>query len=499
MIKTKQSSSLNPWEALFSSATRPQAVDDVSASGSSEKDGAQTQTDGAPVGYTITPTPETASGGYTILLQHSMTAKSQRQWALSATMAMTTEQQSRMSGGSMPSNKLLQSSMANMSLKSSQNIANARRAFQGSSWYGMAGPFLVRQAFEELCQRCDGAVVFVSLLGTSGVLDFDELEDQVHDDNGYATIRSDEGANSNLQGPKKRSSALKSFRRNGAWVDLSSDPFGWDDNDDETEDNIISDSFVHKAAMNKLQPIAMAIRNAASQIENRRASTLAAEQRGKKKQMQQPIPIVFETLTPLLQLHGVQKVSLLLKSLGRMLSSTRAVSNGRQPILSPIVAPVLYESLCPSEHRSLEDIADAMVHLNLMGAQHQSVSTANERKSTQIKSGVLDLVRRGGGGSGLGGKLIRHCVPIHVMKSVSTESRDGCYWIIDHDDTPDEPEDAKSNQQNTNAGKSEQNGAQSASSVAVAAPSRPRIYLEDDDPEFDDFDEEDDLDDDLDL
>jgi len=48
--------------------------------------------------------------------------------------------------------------------------------------YGISGPFLVGKAFEELCRRCDGAVVVVSSIG--GVLDVDELLDGCDDGDG---------------------------------------------------------------------------------------------------------------------------------------------------------------------------------------------------------------------------------------------------------------------------------------------------------------------------
>mmetsp|Transcript_21678 Transcript_21678/g.45415 ORF Transcript_21678/g.45415 Transcript_21678/m.45415 type:complete len:452 (-) Transcript_21678:46-1401(-) len=422
-------------------------------------------------------------------------------------------------------------------------------AFQGS-WYGMSGPFLVRQAFEELCERCDGGVVFVSLIGTSGVLDLDELdldyeggggESNNWKDGDYSGDNGDDDdeddregqQHTNLKAFRKRNYALRKFRRNGAWVDLSSDPFGWDEDTEKHNDGISNknnNSFVQKSTMNKLQSIAMAIRRAAATVETRHPPIFRGKEQnnqGKKKEqkntmMQKPIPIVFETLTPLLQLHGVEKISLLIKSLGRCIassSSLMAVPSGMTnvPILSPIVAPILYESLRPSEHRCLEDIADAMLHLNLM---EDNPRVSDHPNSTPVISGVIDLVRRGGGGGGgggkadMGGKLIRHCVPFNIMRAMMSkhsispldDARGSCYWILDRDDDAmsdggaAEIEKGRPLVIDQSAGSMmSTTGADQQASSSTAGPSRPRIYLQDDDPEFDDFDEEDDLDDDLDL
>lgn len=419
-------------------------------------------------------------------MQHSMTPKSQRQWASSSAMAMNTDSNQR------PSASSLSSSMASMSLKSPSQIRAAPRG----SWYGLSGPFLVRQAFEELCIRCDGAVIFVSLTDAGGVVDLHVFEEEPSRDypgDGSAHVDYD-GVQSSSQILQRRTDALQKFRRNGAWVDLSSDPFGWEgETEGDSDDDSVS-ILKFKTTMNKLQPIAVAIQDAACAIESRRMQCQILGQREKEQRvMQQPIPIVFETLTPLLNVHGAEKVCVLLKSLSRADTSPDSV----QTILSPIVAPVLYESLRPAEHRLLEDASDAMLHLTLMDAQGSSAYAPTDTNTTRIVSGVMDMARRGGGG-GLGGKFICHCVPFHVMRSSSTstfsDARDGCYWILEHDDNPAEEKTDSVKQ----AAAKRAEGVDEAKK-APSSTSRPRIYLQDDDPEYDDYDEEDDLDDDLDL
>ena len=529
MSKAKESSSLNPWEALFSSCTRPQqslhcrsTADDIkngsakspSSSSSSSSDGASSTNINTP------PSTNNNKGGYTILIQHSLTPKSQRQYALSSTIAMHTSDNTNASSTTYAS---LSSGMASMTLKSSPPESNAqttKRTFNNggsASTYGMSGPFLVRQAFNELCNRCNGGVVYVSTLGTNSVLDLNELEEMSNynsytgdyynnisiNQDGYD---SDDDNESSLQQLQKHQNAMQMFRRNGAMVDLSSNPYGWEDSDTDAENDDKSDSFIHKCNMNKLHPIAMAIRKAATNVESRRHHTTSEQNQNNTQIMQQPVPIIFESMTPLLNAHGVDKVCTLLKSLGRVL--TQDSTNKCTTILSPIVVPILYESLRPSEHRCLEDVSDAMVHINLLDSPAEESVSQNSMNCTAVMlSGVMDLVRRGGGG--LGGKFIRHCIPFHIMRLSSNKNknmRDSCYWVLEHDDEESEhisedieDKDTKKKEGTTGNGKAEDSKKQLVSDTKTAATntSRPRIYLQDDDPEFDDYDEEED--DDLDF
>ncbi|KAL3783949.1 hypothetical protein ACHAW5_010463 [Stephanodiscus triporus] len=201
-------------------------------------------------------------------------------------------------------------------------------------------------------------------------------------------------------------------------------------------------------------------------------------------------------------------------------------------VLSPIVVPVLHESIRPSEMRYLEDVSDAMVHLKLMdaslnGGDNGSSASANDASNsnnaaTVVSFGMMDLVRRGGGGvvGGIrGGKLMHHCVPLRIMRSSASsigrgdhmDVRGSYYWIFDNhsdfDATEDfgdkaRPKQALTNQSSGRSTKSmnaEAGDQRKQGSSNVTASSGPRIYYEDNDPEFDDYDEEEGLDDDLDL
>ena len=546
-------SSLNPWEALFSSVTRPRKEEEdvaklVTTTTDANECSSCCQTENADTTNAnndklVAAAAAATGGGYTILIQHSMTSSSQRQWAA-----------------------LASTSIDNSGRQTRASVAAA------APWNdSMSGPMVVQQAFEELCHRCNGAVVFVSLLGGNCFVDLEELEinnkdygcgdddgdegdTEDGDNNIYQLMNnlqfSSSSRRSSSQRKKDNTSFLRTFRKNGAWVDLSSNAFGWDGEDTDTDNaynsNIndddaasTSNSFVHQSTILKLQSIVGTIRKAVASIENRRrshqntptATTLLQQQ-------QRPIPIVFDTLTPLLHFHSVEKIIVMLKCLKRRaaLSSPPSIEAGTPspppaastssscpPILSPIVAPVLYESLRPSEHRCLEDAADAMIHLKLLDISEYLASTATKMTltptlladqytttsatptttPTAVISGVLDLVRRGGGG-GTGGKLIRHCVPVRIMRSSSLNTTTNIkqplkvHWnweILDHHDGSLETEDVTVDKEGIILQQQETKKLSThADQHASTTTSRPQIYLQDDDPDNNFYDEEADYD-----
>lgn len=478
----------NPWEALISSATRARPTRPVllATAFSDESD------DGGS-GNTSLSSSTCGGGGYTILLQHSLTPKSQRKWALESTMAAVDKSSNNSSNNF---NSGTRSNKSNNTAPSSSSSLRSRSG-GGGDWYGISGPFLVRQALYDLSTKCNGRVVFVSVAGTTGILDLDAL----HDNNDASSV--------NL------------FRQNGACVDLSSNPFGWNNDEENYEDsnNCNNNSFVTKATMSNLQSLASAIRQAASNIiisrsKDEAVDNISKDQKSKSEgnlQLQQPIPIIFETMTPLLQLHGVERVTVLLKSLGRMTildNNNDNNSNSTSSVLSPIIVPVLYESICLSDHRTLEDCADAMVSLKLMDTVTSATTSidaldAKDDKDIVVVTGVMDLVRRGGGNGGLGGKFMRHCVPIHILRSKTTPTmgdlRNSCYWIVGSDDKDNTRQEGEEDDDVTEKGKTDMRSSnntvldQSPTSSATPKSSRPQIYLQDDDPDFQDYDEDDDL------
>ena len=376
MSKSRPSQpSANPWEALFSSVTRPLSLRDGDAAASASSSSSSSTSGASPLPH------PSAAGGYTILLQHSANCASLRGHASSSARG------GRGGGGG--------------GANDNDNIG-----------YGISGPFLVGKAFEELCRRCDGGVVLVSSIG--GVLDVDELldgcddgdggddrdADYDDDDDDECDYENDDGGmslkggrnGSHPRSPmKRRDGWMRRFRRNGACVDLSSDPFGWEeegghseeedvddtaDRDDDDDDARYSNSlFLHLCTMNKLSLVAKAIRRAAAAIEARRGTTAGGRNPSGDATMRlrrrRAVPVVFDTLAPLLHAHGAVRVVRFLKSLRIVLHppslSSSSSSSSSSSVLSPVVVPVLHESLRPSEQRSLEDVSDALVHLRSFG------------------------------------------------------------------------------------------------------------------------------------
>lgn len=403
----------NPWDSLFASVTRPIS----SASGSSLR----------------------VSGGYTILIQHSITSASQRAHSLSAALNSTN----------------VVTSMASLDITKS-NAVKSRGDF-----FGMEGSFLTQRSFNELCIKCKGAVVFVCLLGNNGVLCLNDLDRADEFD-----VNGDEIDYQDMVkiGLNQRMNALRLFRKNGVVVNLASNPYGWND---ETEISL---------DMNNLQTIADTIRAAVAKVRSYCPTQQTTTQ--KSTDTQRPVPIVFDSMTPLLAIHGAKNVSLLLQSF-------KQVQTQQKSIISPIIAPVLNESIRPSDHRLLEDIADAFISIKFRD---------DVKNSDGIVSGVLDIVRQGGGA--LGGKLMRGCIPFRIVSDVDnsmhrpTNARDRTYWLFDHVD--DETKEESNQKLRVDIAKEE------VCNDTEGSKTKPRIYLDDNDPEFDDFDEED-PDDDLDL
>ena len=76
--------------------------------------------------------------------------------------------------------------------------------------------------------------------------------------------------------------------------------------------------------------------------------------------------------------------------------------------------------------------------------------------------------------------------------------RDGCYWTLEYENDNLRGENKRKSTKEPQSTKENTADKPSTESEPAQPSSRPRIYLQDDDPEYDDYDEED-PDDDLDL
>jgi hypothetical protein len=253
-------------------------------------------------------------------------------------------------------------------------------------------------------------------------------------------------------------------------VDTSQDPWGWDDDEGEHQSVSLGDLTSLFQSLRKM---------------------LVASAEGTK-----PIMVVWESLSPLIMVHGFDRCLRFLEALDRPLS--RHETNVR--MLQ--VWPVRTETLTLSQHSRLEDAANALMSLN---------------------RGEMTLMRQGVRESG---NIVREIMPFRLIPqedvdrcnllSFRLEERDEENMERDSN-TPPELLDEKSSldssaplttkPQHTNPGRSritlqlesdDHPASRTSRAETESNENRPLIYLQDNDPEFDDMDEED-PDDDLDI
>ncbi|MGK3740027.1 MAG: hypothetical protein ACI8RD_012549 [Bacillariaceae sp.] len=271
-------------------------------------------------------------------------------------------------------------------------------------------------------------------------------------------------------------------------IDLvSNDPFGWDNSDSNDGTDVES---VTTTNMNSLP-----------QIYKRLQEEFRKKDAG-------PIILIWQSLTPLILVHGFPKILRLLCALPTCLQ----------------VWPINVQLLTPKQHAQLEDASNAL--LCMQGGE-----------MTMIRQGVRER------GNILREKLPFRLTPIfkdgqqrYRVVEGAENKEDTSWYDVDHnddgvnnnnnDDTNNnnkdvvyasntkamggsksrgvqlriEEEDEEDEGGNSGGGRNERIVAKVSSSEndEVAAPNRPRIYMQDNDPEFDDFDEED-PDDDLEI
>ena len=229
-------------------------------------------------------------------------------------------------------------------------------------------------------------------------------------------------------------------------LDTQFDPFGWDDGDDDKSSTVNFDN---------LKSLSVAIQNFLDETEA-------------------PV-IVFESLTPLLQRHGLSKTLAFIDQFS---------SNCLQ------ILPVRQDGLTKQQHARLEDESQALLW---------------------IQSGELQLLRQG---IREPGSMVRQT----ILFDIEQQSKDGAFEFVEQREPASSPSEGEASGQVTSSGASanaiDEGGAvkskarrgtqlkleeeEEETKQNSGATNRPRIFLQDDDPEFDDMDEED-PDDDLDI
>ena len=273
------------------------------------------------------------------------------------------------------------------------------------------------------------------------------------------------------------------IRKNVQVIDIGSrDPFGWEEKEKDIDDGKAT-TF---ANINDLRQVYRRLKE-----EFDRASTSGTQ-----------VILIWQSLTPLIMVHGFKKVLRLLCALPSCLQ----------------VWHVNLQIMTPKQHAQLEDASNAILYLH---------------------GGEMNIIRQG---IRERGNVLRQKLPFRLEAIVSDTHEQRRFRIVeeaedeggrnnDDDDhhsskAANSASDKDENGSNaivvaktgniesshpdgrsrgaplqieeSDGGRNERVGGNVSSENELAGPHRPRIYLEDDDPEFDDFDEED-PDDDLDI
>ena len=284
------------------------------------------------------------------------------------------------------------------------------------------------------------------------------------------------------------------FSRNDAVriVSCASDPVGWDDEDDKNDDT--------KAKQPSLSDLNSLTRAIASNTTTKRNNDTKDDNPDSSRRT--TTVLIIESLTPLLVRHGSARVL-------HWLSELQSCCNG------PVVVPVLVESMTDKEHRALEDMANGVLYAHrgdltwIRQGVRERGNLLRETIPFRIRSdGVVEILtdeeagegiddhdHHDGDGLGKGGmdKQASGSLSSRLAKtSISSgnnpteQQRKGKAKITLKMEEGDQPRAVPSSSMRAS-------GSESNTTMKT-----PRIYVEDDDPEFDDMDEED-PDDDLDI
>lgn len=254
-------------------------------------------------------------------------------------------------------------------------------------------------------------------------------------------------------------------RTNVQVVDCSQDPFGWEDENNNTDKGTLN--------LNCLESVISAVNK------NLRPNTV----------------VLIDSLTPIVMRHGLAKTIRFLQKLQQQQSTARIM-----------VVPVLVETLSTKQNIALQDIANAV--LSLAGGEAVLLRQGVREKGNLVRDTLpyrINTIRTSNGEK-------------HVIELLSTDEMKATTDLnakveASQDDSATLTAMSSlsmastTNTSTTKRGKVQlqvdEGSRDSITPVTTAAaaeppPQQPRIFLQDDDPEFDDYDEED-PDDDLEL
>jgi hypothetical protein len=311
----------------------------------------------------------------------------------------------------------------------------------------LSGCLWIRKVWKECIDRCDGKVIIVQC-ADNHILD-DASKDLV--------------------------------QKNGVMIDAYSNPLGWDDEDDINHFDV--GTGLHSTI--QLESILAAIRKALQILNESDADN--------EETLRKPIPVLFDSGSHLILHHGVEKISMFFTIIKQTIYGC-----------SPIIFPTLNETMTLIDRRILEEYADGTLTLH---------------------NGVMNIVKRsvraGGmisGGFSVGLRLSKEIQYFDIRRGelVLKTSKDQDKKKIVKDPTSGE------NKDDTDISVSQPSKEKHGSikipdklrpilqhepddfntptqiSDQPKVTGKPLIYMQDDDPELEDFDE-DEPDDDLDI
>jgi hypothetical protein len=327
----------------------------------------------------------------------------------------------------------------------------------------------VKEAWRECVKRCSGRVIVVKC---SQSIDF--------------------GCDKEIRKNRKNRELDKLFGENGVVVDLFSDPLGWDADfrsDANVECSSVATTF--KAQATKLQSVLLVLQEAAQYI-----SSQTSLDDGTTETIQ-PIPIIFDSITPLLLHHGVEKVTMLFSRLKQSVEKT---------IISPIFVPTLTEILPSSGNKILEEYADAILTLN---GGKLTIAKRSARVGGMVCGGLSGGLRltkdhqhfeiEGNGNNSNGLVLLKK--GMESSSKVMKEEKNDLHDIESGAKRLNLSDNTSSMEKNSTQRpilQHEEDKSEASNTKEVSSKPAPRIFLEENDPEFHDLDEED-PDDDLDI
>ncbi|GFH56633.1 hypothetical protein CTEN210_13109 [Chaetoceros tenuissimus] len=328
------------------------------------------------------------------------------------------------------------------------------------------GDLFIQQAWTECVQRCNGRVILIQ--------------------DGNINFQQDKAFNTwNL------------MKRHGVVIDL------WNRDSWELQDDIEMNQDIKVLTANGilLEHVLQVIQDASQYIE-----TVNSGDNNENSEL--PIPIIFESSTPFLIHHGMERLILLLTKIKQTFRN-----------VGPIFIPSLMELSTPLENRQLEEIADAVMTLNGGKVSIVKRSARNGGMISTGFSGGLRLIKEvqqfelKGNNAATELVLLKKNTDVSMNHSENQKNNKTKIKSGDQDNTdivakqtqgleirptPDGHKHKTSRRPVLKHENEKETVNESRSTPESIQKQAPRIFMEEDDPEFDDLDEED-PDDDLDI